>query len=75
MVYAVDIIQPELADRILLDLAEAYVAEGTHRFISEKGTRRFPDYLPSAALPLGGIHKMAMRRRKRLEESSMLSEF
>lgn len=63
-VYALDLIDPELADRTVVDLVNDFKRGGACEWIF--GTRRqLPGYLASASLPLAGIRAMIERRTAR----------
>ena len=62
-VYALDITDPALAERTVIDMVSHFREFGACEWIF--GTqRRLPNYLASAALPLAGIRAMLERRRK-----------
>ena len=60
-VYALDLVDPGLADRTVLELVKHFQEHGACEWIfGEK--RQLPDYLASASLPLDGIKAMLRRR-------------
>jgi hypothetical protein len=60
-VYTLDLVDPELADRTVLDMVSDFKKGGVCEWIlGEK--RRLPKYLASASLPLAGIRAMIERR-------------
>lgn len=62
-VYTLDLADPMLADRTILDMVNNFKKHGACEWIiGEK--RQLPDYLASAALPLDGIRAMLDRRKK-----------
>jgi len=63
-VYTLDLVDSPLADRTVIDLVEDFESGGICEWISGE-TRRLPDYLASAALPLAGIRAMIERRKDR----------
>lgn len=63
-VYTLDLADPKLADRTILDMVNHFKQYGACEWIfGEK--RNLPNYLASAALPLDGIGAMLDRRGKR----------
>jgi glycogen debranching enzyme len=63
-VYALDRVDPGLADRTVIDLAADFRAGGACEWVlGEK--RQLPNYLASASLPLAGIRAMIERRQGR----------
>ena len=60
-VYALDRVDPALADRTIIDMVRHFQAHGACEWIFGD-TRRLPHYLASAALPLAGIRAMVNRR-------------
>jgi hypothetical protein len=63
-VYALDLTDPELADRTIVDMVTHFRQFGACEWIFGK-QRKLPHYLASAALPLAGIRAMLDRRQKR----------
>jgi len=61
-VYTLDLVDPALADRTVLDLVSHMKTHGACEWILGE-TRKLPNYLASAALPLNGIRAMFERRR------------
>ena len=60
-VYTLDLVDPELADRTVIDMVSDFKKGGVCEWIlGEK--RRLPNYLASASLPLAGIRAMIERR-------------
>jgi hypothetical protein len=61
-VYTLDLADPSLADRTVLEMVEDYRRRGVMEWIlgEKKGV---PDYVASAALPIAGIEKMLERRK------------
>jgi len=63
-VYALDRVDPKLADQTVLDLVADFRAGGACEWVlGEK--RQLPDYLASACLPLAGIRAMMEHRQDR----------
>ncbi len=60
-VYALDLADPDLADKTILDMVRHFQEHGACEWIIGE-TRQLPHYLASAALPLEGIRAMAARR-------------
>ncbi len=60
-VYALDLADPALADRTVIDMVQDFQAGGACEWIFA-GERRLPNYLASASLPLAGIRAMIERR-------------
>lgn len=75
LAYTVGILNPELADQVIIDLATAFIQKGVFKALNAEGVGRFRDFLPSAAAPMPGILKVMERRRKRAEQSAMLDDF
>jgi hypothetical protein len=63
-VYALDLADPALADRTVVDMVKDFQAGGACEWVFE-GERRLPNYLASASLPLAGIRAMIERRGSR----------
>ena len=63
-VYTLDLADPALADRTVMDLVKDFQAGGACEWIFH-GERKLPNYLASASLPLAGIHAMIERRNSR----------
>ena len=63
-VYTLDLADPALADQTVIDLKEDFEKGGICEWIFG-ATRKLPDYLASAALPLEGIRAMIERRKGR----------
>ncbi|MEN6425619.1 MAG: hypothetical protein ABFE13_09670 [Phycisphaerales bacterium] len=61
-VYTLDLVDPTLADRTILDLVKDFQSGGACEWIL-KDKRQLPNYLASAALPLAGIRAMIERRQ------------
>ncbi len=61
-VYTLDLVDPALADRTILDLVKDFQSGGACEWVF-KDVRRLPNYLASASLPLAGIRAMMERRR------------
>ena len=60
-VYALDLIDPVLADRTVIDMVAHFQQHGACEWIQGEQCK-LPDYLASAALPLAGIRAMLERR-------------
>ncbi|MEY3141688.1 MAG: hypothetical protein RLY21_181 [Planctomycetota bacterium] len=60
-VYALDLEDPKLADRTIVDMVDHFKQHGACEWIIGEG-RQLPHYLASAALPLDGIRAMLQRR-------------
>ena len=63
-VYTLDLVDPALADRTVLDLVKDFQSGGACEWVF-KDVRRLPNYLASASLPLAGIRAMIERRSSR----------
>jgi len=61
-VYTLDLVDPALADRTVLDLVAHFKTHGACEWIIGEN-RHLPNYLASAALPLNGIRAMLERRK------------
>lgn len=61
-VYALDLVDPELADRTVRDLISDFKKNGACEWVFDE-EHRLPNYLASASLPLAGIRAMVERRR------------
>ncbi len=61
-VYTLDLVDPALADRTVLDLVKDFQSGGACEWIF-KDKRQLPNYLASASLPLAGIRAMMERRQ------------
>ncbi len=61
-VYTLDLVDPALADRTVMDLVKDFQGGGACEWIF-KDMRRLPNYLASASLPLAGIRAMIERRQ------------
>ncbi len=61
-VYTLDLVDPALADRTIIDLVKDFQSGGACEWIF-KDVRRLPNYLASASLPLAGIRAMIERRQ------------
>jgi hypothetical protein len=66
-VYALDPADQTLADQTVVDMVDHFRRHGACEWIFGD-TRRLPEYLASAALPLAGIRAMLERRRNRGEQ-------
>ena len=62
-VYALDLVDPTLADKTVLDMVDHFKKYGACEWINGE-QRQLPNYLASAALPLDGIRAMLERRKK-----------
>lgn len=60
-VYTLDLVDPALADRTVLDMVKDFQAGGACEWIFN-GKRQLPNYLASASLPMAGIRAMMERR-------------
>ena len=63
-VYTLDLVDPALADRTVMDLVKDFQNGGACEWVF-KDVRRLPNYLASASLPLAGIRAMIERRNSR----------
>ncbi len=63
-VYTLDLVDPALADRTVIDLVTDFQRGGVCEWVF-KEVRRLPNYLASASLPLAGIRTMIERRNSR----------
>lgn len=61
-VYTLDLVDPDMADKTIIDMVNHFREYGACEWIINS-TVRLPNYLASAALPLAGIDKMQRRRR------------
>jgi hypothetical protein len=64
LVYTLDLVDPTLADRTVMDLVKDFQSGGACEWVF-KDVRRLPNYLASASLPLAGIRAMIERRNSR----------
>lgn len=62
-VYTLDLTDPELADRTVIDMVRHFRQHGACEWIFEE-QYKLPNYLASASLPLAGIRSMLDRRQK-----------
>ena len=69
LAYTLDIVNPELADRTVVDLAGTFATDGIWECVDEDGTPRVRDYVASAAMPAAGVRHMLARREKRHEQT------
>lgn len=63
-VYTLDLADPDLADRTVIDLVRDFRDSGACEWVFG-AKRQLPNYLASAALPLAGIRAMIEQRAKR----------
>lgn len=64
MIYALDLVDSELADRTAADLCADFALNGVHEWID--GTTASPaDHTASAAFPIAGLKRTLARREKR----------
>lgn len=63
-VFALDLADPALADKTIVDMTAHFQKYGASEWIVGE-QRRLPNYLASAALPLAGIRAMVQRRADR----------
>lgn len=68
-VYALDLADPQLADRTILEMVSHFKQHGACEWINGE-KRVLPNYLASAALPLAGIRAM-LERRKSVHSSAL----
>ncbi|HNS21644.1 MAG TPA: hypothetical protein PKH24_14155 [Sedimentisphaerales bacterium] len=61
-VYTLDLVDPAMADRTVLDLVKDFQARGACEWVFQD-ERQLPNYLASASLPLAGIRAMIERRQ------------
>lgn len=61
-VYSLDLVDPALADRTVLDMVKDFQAGGACEWVF-RDKRQLPNYLASASLPLAGIRAMIERRQ------------
>jgi hypothetical protein len=66
-VYTLDLVDPALADRTIVDLVRDFQKSGSCEWLFGD-QRHLPDYLASTALPLAGIREMMVARSKRATE-------
>ena len=57
-VYALDLADPALADRTVVDMVRFFQVHGACEWINREGQCQLPGYTASAALPLAGIRAM-----------------
>ena len=62
-VYTLDLVDPALADRTVIDMVRDFIATGDVNECVNHDYRNVPGYVVSAALPLEGIRAMQARRR------------
>ncbi len=62
--YALDIVAPELAGKMILELSNAVSSEGVHQWHDVDGPG-LADHLPSLAAVLAALRRMQARRQKR----------
>lgn len=62
-VYVLNLADPALADRTVIDLVTSFQKNGACEWVFGE-TRVLPNYLASAALPLAGIHEMLKYRER-----------
>jgi len=62
-VYTLDLVDPSLADKTVVDMVDHFKKFGACEWINGE-QRQLPNYLASAALPLDGIRAMLDRRKK-----------
>jgi hypothetical protein len=60
-VYALDLVDPALADRTVIDMVRDFQAGGACEWVFRE-QRQLPNYLASTSLPLAGIDAMIERR-------------
>jgi hypothetical protein len=60
-VYTLDLVDPDLADRTVIDLVADFKRHGACEWVFND-ERRLPNYVASACLPLAGIRAMLTRR-------------
>ncbi len=60
-VYALDLVDPELADKTVIDMVQHFQTYGACEWIFDE-QRKLPNYLASASLPLAGIRAILTRR-------------
>jgi len=63
-VYTLDLVDPALADRTVVDLVKDFQSGGACEWVF-RDVRRLPNYLASASLPLAGIRAIIERRNSR----------
>jgi hypothetical protein len=63
-VYTLDLADPALADRTVIEMVRHFQQHGACEWINREGTRQLPGYTASAALPLAGIRAMLERRAR-----------
>jgi hypothetical protein len=68
-VYALDLADPDLADRTVIDLVRHFRKHGACEWVMGE-RRQLRDYVASAALPLAGIRAMLGRRRQVPEQAN-----
>lgn len=62
--YSLNIVEPSLADRLIIDLAENQCADGIYQWINKSGRTGGKDNLASVALPLGGVRRILDKRNQ-----------
>ena len=63
-VYTLDLVDPSLADKTVIDMVDHFRQHGVCEWIFGE-QRKLPNYLASAALPLTGIRAMLKRRQQK----------
>ena len=63
-VYTLDLADPVLADKAVIEMVRHFQAHGACEWINREGTCQLPGYTASAALPLDGIRAVLARRAK-----------
>jgi len=61
-VYTLDLVDPALADRAIMDLVKDFQSGGACEWVFQD-VRQLPNYLASVSLPLAGIRAMIERRQ------------
>lgn len=64
-VYALDLADPALADRTVVEMVRFFQLHGACEWINREGKCQLPGYTASAALPLAGIRALLRRRQGR----------
>jgi len=69
--YTLDLINPRLANQVIIDMVEYFRQHGAHEWIFGE-SMQLPNYLASASLPLDGIRAMLIRRKYQEEGAATL---
>ena len=62
--YSLNILAPDLANQLLIDLANAHAADGVYQWIAPSNLRFGANHLASVALPLNGLRRIRDKRQR-----------